>query len=191
MYRNYTTSNIFDCNNYKNDYSYKTCNTSFLDDDSFEIQPYGKDKYNDEDLDNKSTMFFSTMDSFYSQKKELEEVDNETDYTINEMNRYYDNKRSNFINKFNKRRKEIVDDYSNTIGKYNDFRRIFKKKMKTEEMDNQLDNASKSFLGYIEKKRNDESRKYRNQRAAVYNRIKIQHENFWKKRDNLKYLDYK
>jgi hypothetical protein len=64
MYRNYTTSNIFD-------------------DDSFEIQPYGKDKYNDEDLDNKSTMFFSTMDSFYSQKKELEELDNETDYTIN------------------------------------------------------------------------------------------------------------
>lgn len=63
--------------------------------------------------------------------------------------------------------------------------------MKTEEMDNQLDNASKSFLGYIEKKRNDEIRKYRNQRDAVYNRIKIQHENFWKKRDNLKYLDYK
>ena len=171
MYRNYTTSNI-------------------LDDDSFEIQPYGKDKYYDEDLDNKTTMFFSTMDSFYSQKKELEELDNETDYTINEMNRYYDNKRSNFINKFNKRRKEIVDDYSNTIGKYNVFRSIFNKK-KAEEMDNQLDNASKSFLGYIEKKRNDEIRKYRNQRDAVYNRIKIQHENFWKKRDNLKYLDYK
>ena len=53
-------------------------------------------------------MFFNTMNSFYSQKKELEELDNETDYTINEMNRYYDNKRSNFINKFNKRRKEIV-----------------------------------------------------------------------------------
>ena len=30
MYRNYTTSNIFDYDNYKNDYSYKTCNTSFL-----------------------------------------------------------------------------------------------------------------------------------------------------------------
>ena len=33
------------------------------------------------------------------------------------MNRYYDNERSNFINKFNKRRKEIVDDYSNTSKK--------------------------------------------------------------------------
>ncbi len=31
-------------------------------------------------------------------------------------------------------------------------------------MDNQLDFASKSFLGYIEKKRNDEIRKYKNQR---------------------------
>ena len=32
MYRNFTTRNIFNNNNYKNDYSYKTCNTSFLDD---------------------------------------------------------------------------------------------------------------------------------------------------------------
>lgn len=48
-------------------------------------------------------------------------------------------------------------------------------------MDNQLDFASKSFLVYIEKKRNDEIRKYKNQRDAVYNRIKIQYESFWKK----------
>lgn len=96
------------------------------------------------------------------------------------MNRYYDNERSNFINKFNKRRKEIVDDYSNTIDKYNSLRRFAVKK-KAEEMDNQLDFASKSFLVYIEKKRNDEIRKYKNQRDAVYNRIKIQYESFWKK----------
>lgn len=44
------------------------------------------------------------------------------------MNRYYDNERSNFINKFNKRRKEIVDDYSNTIDKYNSLRRFAVKK---------------------------------------------------------------
>jgi len=42
-------------------------------------------------------MFFNTMNLFYSKKKELEEIDNETDFKINEMNRYYDNERSYFI----------------------------------------------------------------------------------------------
>ncbi len=68
-------------------------------------------------------MFFNTMDSFYCQQKELEELDNETDYTINKMNRYYDNESLNFIDEYHKRRKEILDDYSNTIGRHNIFRK--------------------------------------------------------------------
>ena len=184
MYRNYSTFNVFNKNN-KND-----SNTSFSDDDdSFGIEPYYKEKYIDEDLNNKSTMFFSTMDSFYSQKKELEEFDNETDYKINEMNTFYDNTRTNFINKFDKRKKTIIDDYSNSIGRNNCFRAMLCKKIKTKEMDNQLESAKNSYLEYIEKKRNDAINNYRSQRNLAYNKKKIQHENFWKKNNNMKLLD--
>ena len=187
MYRNYMARGTFGINKYKDDYSY---NTRFSDDDLLEIQPYDKDQYIDEDLNNTSNMFFNTMDSFYCQQKELEELDNETDYTINKMNRYYDNESLNFIDEYHKRRKEILDDYSNTIGRHNFLKRI-NKNIKTEEMDRQLNGAYKNYLGYIEWKRNDEIRKYRNQRAAMYNRKKLEHENFWKQNYNMKYLNYK
>jgi len=177
----------FGINKYKDNYSNRT---RFSDYDFLEIQPYGKDQYNDDDLDNTTNMFFNTMNSFYSQKKELEELDNETDYTINEMNSYYDNESLNFIDEFHKRREEILDDYSNTIGRHNFLKRI-NKKIKVKEMDKQLNVGYKNYLGYIEWKRNDEIRKYRNQRDAMYNRKMLEHENFWKRKFNIKYLNYK
>ena len=50
------------------------------------------------------TCFLILWIYFIQKKKELEEIDNETDFKINEMNRYYDNERSYFINKFNDRK---------------------------------------------------------------------------------------
>jgi len=49
-------------------------------------------------------------------------------------------------------------------------------------MNNQLDNAYNYFFGYIDKKRNDAIRNYINERDSVYNRTKLKHEKFWKKK---------
>ena len=67
--RNYSTRNfktLENGNNFKTDYETFTYNTSNLN------NSYEEDFY-DNNLDDKMGCFFNTMDSFYNQKKEIED----------------------------------------------------------------------------------------------------------------------
>ena len=62
--------------------------------------------YFDPNLNNENEMFYKTMDSFYSQRKQLEDFNRETQYNINDINSYYWREEDNFKRKFNQKKKK-------------------------------------------------------------------------------------
>ena len=185
MKRNYTTTNLFYGNTKNNEYSNSICNTSYLN-EPLDYYSLDKIEFNDVNLNNDTNIFFKTMDSFYNQKKELEDFENETDCVINKMHRFYDNKSINFTNEYKKKKKEYIDDYSNSIGKYNICSFIYKKK-KIKQMNDNLNYAYQNFLERIEDQRWNTIYNYRAQRNSQFRQLKEKQNNFWKNK-NIKML---
>ena len=109
--RNYSSRNfktLENGNNFKPDYETSTYNTFNLNDS------YEEDFY-DNNLDDKMGCFFNTMDSFYNQKKEIEDFNNFTDDRICQIHNWYDNKRQNFINKYKEKKSIIMENYKKSL----------------------------------------------------------------------------
>ena len=117
--RNYSTRNFFyteNGNNNKSKYSISTastCNDLNLD-FSFGFDSFPKEKFYDNDLDNRMNNLFCSMDSFYSQEKRLKDFDKETQSKINEISDYYCNKKNEFINQFRIKKEKILENYCNS-----------------------------------------------------------------------------
>ena len=58
------------------------------------------------------------MNSFHTQRKAEENFMTETNNNIREINSYYYNEEWKFKNEFRKQKKLMIDDYSNSISRY-------------------------------------------------------------------------
>lgn len=160
--------------------NYLTTYNNYTQNNSFELKPYSEGSFYDDELSKTKSDFFSCMDTYASQKIELEDFDNETDYRINEINYYYNNEKDDITRQFLTKKKQIINNYTNSIGKYN-FCTYLQRDNKTKELRNKLDSGHTAFLDALEKRRKYAIQTYRNQRRAEYNKLLDNHESYWKK----------
>ena len=139
---------------------------------------YSTRNFFDGDLNNEKDIFFKTMDSFHSQRKEEEDFNNETDSGIVDINLYYFREKLNFRQQFNKKKRINMDEYSKSLN-YFDYNR----QAKIRKMNEMYDAASEKFLQRIENKRLKTIQSYKEERNYQYNNLVEKHQNFWKKKN--------
>ena len=148
---------------------------------------YSTINFFDGDLYNEKDIFFKTMDSFHSQRKEEEDFNNETEEGIEDINYYYDMEKLKFSQQFKEKKKQYMDDYSESLNYFDNNRQA-----KIINMNEIYNNASKKFLERIENKRLKTIQSYKKERKYQYNNLVEKHQNFLKKQNkNLLLLDEK
>ena len=162
-----------------NNYCLTTYN-NYNQNKSFGLKPYSNGNYTDKGLNRIKNNFFSCMDTYANQKIELEDFDNETDCRVNEMNYYYNNEMENITNQFLINKKKLIDNYTNSIGKYNCLT-YSQRKYKIQALEKIFDSGHLALLEEVQKKRNYAIQTYRNKREAQYSKLIDNHDNYWKK----------
>ena len=123
----------------KSDCQTASCSSNL--NDSFE-EKHNSDKYSDNDFELNLDNYLKTMNSFYIQKKELEDFNHATESKVREMRNYYFNKRDTFKKMHNKIKTNILLNYKKDV----DYDLENNKKEKIKEMEDKLNERYKSFL---------------------------------------------
>ena len=177
--RNYSTRNFKENgNNLKYECSTNNPNLSFYE----ENDKINIDGFCDNNVDDEIDNFFCTMDSFYIQRKELEDFDKYTKNKIQEINNWYDNKKSNFLNKFETKKNKIINDYKESLELkmndyyfFDDFYEDTYIENTIKEMENKLYSECDKVLESLENKRNQTISNYEKRRLNEKNQIKKKH----------------
>ena len=133
---------------------------------SFEEKP-NSDKYSDNEFELNMDNYLKNMNSFYTQKKELEDFNHATESKVREMKNYYFNKRDTFKKKHNKLKDNILLNYKKDV----DYESDNNKKTKIKEMENKLNTSYKSFLKKTYTQEIKAITSYRSKRKIEYDKL--------------------